>query len=185
MKALALRTRFRTTDREGDACLLVYDTVDLAASTISSDVRDILVRRPNTPWIYVLCPFLTKEVAHEALFGGFAPERAGHQISLLHFSQDDTVWKIKHSEQDGPSSDLDSELVHGWLFDLFDSRGGLVKAPAGVHFTKLSGQHTDRFLRASNVLLTSAAIGAIAPDGQVKFPHPWPPQIPPGRTVGL
>ncbi|MDZ4125291.1 MAG: hypothetical protein U1E02_14105 [Hydrogenophaga sp.] len=25
----------------------------------------------------------------------------------------------------------------------------------------------------------------LAPDGQVKFPHPWPPQIPPGRTVGL
>lgn len=24
-----------------------------------------------------------------------------------------------------------------------------------------------------------------APDGQVKFPHPWPPQIPPGRTAGL
>ena len=23
------------------------------------------------------------------------------------------------------------------------------------------------------------------PDGQSKFPHPWPPQIPPGRTVGL
>ena len=23
------------------------------------------------------------------------------------------------------------------------------------------------------------------PDGQVKFPHPWPPQTPPGRTVGL
>ncbi len=21
-----------------------------------------------------------------------------------------------------------------------------------------------------------------SPDGQVKFPHPWPPQIPPGRT---
>ena len=26
---------------------------------------------------------------------------------------------------------------------------------------------------------------ASRPDGQVKFPHPWPPQIPPGRTVGL
>lgn len=23
------------------------------------------------------------------------------------------------------------------------------------------------------------------PDGQVKFPHPWPPQIPPGRTPRL
>jgi hypothetical protein len=162
MKALALRTRFRTTDREGDACLLVYDTVDLAASTISSDVRDVLVRRPNTPWIYVLCPFLNQEAAHGALFGGFAPDRAGHRISLLHFRQEDHTWKIKHSEKDGQTADIDPELVHGWLFDLFDSRGGLVKAPAGVHFTKLSGQHTDRFLRASNVLLTSAAIGAIA-----------------------
>ena len=24
-----------------------------------------------------------------------------------------------------------------------------------------------------------------SPDGQVKFPPPWPPQIPPGRTAGL
>jgi integrase len=24
--------------------------------------------------------------------------------------------------------------------------------------------------------------GKVFPDGQVKFPHPWPPQIPPGRT---
>ena len=27
--------------------------------------------------------------------------------------------------------------------------------------------------------------GSRGPDGQVKFPHPWPPQIPPGRTAGL
>ena len=27
--------------------------------------------------------------------------------------------------------------------------------------------------------------GFTAPDGQVKFPHPWPPQIPPGRTTRL
>ena len=26
---------------------------------------------------------------------------------------------------------------------------------------------------------------SVGPDGQVKFPHPWPPQIPPGRTAGL
>ena len=27
--------------------------------------------------------------------------------------------------------------------------------------------------------------GCHLPDGQVKFPHPWPPQIPPGRTTRL
>lgn len=25
----------------------------------------------------------------------------------------------------------------------------------------------------------------IDPDGHCKFPHPWPPRIPPGRTPGL
>ena len=162
MKAIALQTRFRIADREGDACLLVYDSVGLASSTISADVRNILVHRPNTPWIYVLCPFLGNEVAYETLFGGFAPERSGYQISLIQLHQDGGTWRIKHGGSSGELADLDHELVHGWLFDLFDRRGGLVKAPAGVHFTKLSGQHTDRFLRASNVLLTSASIGAVA-----------------------
>lgn len=162
MKALALRTRLRTEDRDGDACLLVYDSLNLASSTISADVRDVLARRPNTPWIYVLCPFLSAEVASETLFGGFAPERSGSQISLVHLRNDAGTWKIKHGGPSGSLCDLKGELVHGWLFDLFDSRSGLIKAPAGVHFSKLSGQHADKFLRASNVLLTSAAIGAIA-----------------------
>ena len=33
--------------------------------------------------------------------------------------------------------------------------------------------------------LTVEQARSLAPDGQVKFPHPWPPQIPPGRTAGL
>ena len=33
--------------------------------------------------------------------------------------------------------------------------------------------------------LISAKPLRCGPDGQVKFPHPWPPQIPPGRTTRL
>ena len=36
-----------------------------------------------------------------------------------------------------------------------------------------------------SVSLVARQEGVAAPDGQVKFPHPWPPQIPPGRTAGL
>jgi hypothetical protein len=28
-------------------------------------------------------------------------------------------------------------------------------------------------------------LGRTAPDGQSKFPHPWPPQIPPGSAAKL
>jgi hypothetical protein len=38
---------------------------------------------------------------------------------------------------------------------------------------------------AQALALRRAKRQALAPDGQVKFPHPWPPQIPPGRTAGL
>lgn len=41
----------------------------------------------------------------------------------------------------------------------------------------------DRVMRWTVVLPTTRS--HVNPDGQVKFPHPWPPQIPPGRTVGL
>lgn len=34
-------------------------------------------------------------------------------------------------------------------------------------------------------LLFARRLADFGPDGQVKFPHPWPPQIPPGRTAGL
>lgn len=165
MKALALRTRFRHAERDGDACLLVYDSAALPPSTISADVRDILIHRPNTPWIYVLCPFMPSGEAWPLLFDSLAPERAGCLISLVTLWKVEGAggdWEVEHVDKDGTRRSLENELVHGWLFDLFDSRGGLVRAPAGVHFTKLSGQHTDRFLRTSNVLLTSAAVGVIA-----------------------
>ena len=40
------------------------------------------------------------------------------------------------------------------------------------------------FTRPASTRAITIAVGA-DPDGQVKFPHPWPPQIPPGRTTRL
>ena len=37
----------------------------------------------------------------------------------------------------------------------------------------------------ANAEVTSSRTVQADPDGQVKFPHPWPPQIPPGRTTRL
>ena len=48
-----------------------------------------------------------------------------------------------------------------------------------------SGGEFDEF--DLNAFFEATGTGAAAefPDGQVKFPHPWPPQIPPGRTTRL
>ena len=48
------------------------------------------------------------------------------------------------------------------------------------HIIRASGDITDQY---EFVIVGSQSI--LGPDGQVKFPHPWPPQIPPGRTTRL
>jgi hypothetical protein len=170
MRALALTTRFREGAFEGDACLLVYDEIDLSGAVIGEDVRDVLDRRPNTPRIYVLAPFHSEDVLQAAVVGGTGIQRAGGDLSLvtLQAAADGQLKVVALPQPQSADSEAVAptavafEMQEGWLFDLFDSRRGRVEAPAGVHFGKASGKHSDKFLRVSNVLLSSAACGLVA-----------------------
>lgn len=179
MKALALTTRYREGAFEGDACLLVYDVTSISGSDIGDDMRDVLERRPNTPRIFVLAPFLTEAEVEDAIKEGSALRRAGAvvktrivEVSLLSLHPDpdaDKAYVMRKSFSlvndiaiGGEWQKLPASLQEGWLFSLFDENGGLVDAPIGVHFSKASGKHASKFLRTSSVLLTSAACGVLA-----------------------
>ena len=176
MRALALTTRFRVGSFEGDARLLVYDLASLSGSLIGDDVREVLDRRPNTPRIYVIAPFVPFEEVSEALKVSVALRRAGavapgHELAVvsLRLSADGraTVASRAYSLSgegvvlEGDDVPLPDELREGWLFDLFDSSRGRVDAPAGVHFGKASEKHSDKFLRTSSVLLSTAACSVV------------------------
>jgi hypothetical protein len=184
MRALALTTRYREAAFEGDACLLVYDETDLNAAMVSSDVRDVLNSRPNTWQIFVVAPFLDEQTLIRAALEGGAFERAAGKIGVLvgrstaakplalHFlHRNDVSGEIEASS---PASD---ELIQGWLFNLFDQSRALVDAPAGVHFGKGSGKHATHFLRASSVLLTSAACGFVGLAALARLPAEEPRRI--------
>jgi hypothetical protein len=178
MPALRLTTRFRQGAYEGEACLLVYDEYEFAESTLSEDVRNVFDGRPATANIYVLAPFVKESelVAHIA--NGVAVQRArryfdsiGGKVRLLTIrkTEDGTYQVVAipfeyagDAVRAGQREKLSERLQSGWLFDLFHCGGGLVEAPAGVHFGKLSSRHSDKFLRASGPLLTSEACAAVA-----------------------
>lgn len=178
MSALCLTTRFRQDAFEGEAWLLVYDEYEFAESTLSEDVRSIFDQRPATANIYVLAPFVDMAKLVETIANGVAVKRArryfegiGGRIRLLGIEQPKggklrvSAIPFEYSGDDvhaGESEALDSRLCSGWLFDLFHGGGGLVEAPAGVHFGKVSGRHSSKFLRASGPLLTSEACAAVA-----------------------
>mgnify|MGYP001792247262 CR=1 FL=1 len=114
MRALALTTRFREGAFEGDACLLVYDVTTLSASLIGDDVRDVLDRRPNTPRIFVMAPFLPLSEVTDSLRAGVALQRAGAvpsagELSVVSLRSDAegraAVFSRPYTERDGTGSE--------------------------------------------------------------------------------
>jgi hypothetical protein len=184
MRALALITRYREGAYEGDACLLVYDETELNSAMVSSDVRDVLNARPNTWKIYVAAPFLDEAAVVRAALEGSAFERAAGKIGVLVGRRAVTepltlqvVYRDAINGGIGPSSPVSDELIQGWLFNLFDQSRALVDAPAGVHFGKGSGKHARHFLRASSVLLSSAACGFVGLATLARLPAEVPRRI--------
>ena len=176
MRALSLTTRYRIGPFEGDARLLVYDVAGLSGSLIGDDVREVLDQRPNTPRIYVMAPFLPFAEVSEALKASAALRRAGavasgHELAVvsLRLSDEGSATVVSRSYSlgsedvvvEGDEVPLPDELREGWLFDLFDSNRGRVDAPPGVHFGKASDKHSDKFLRTSSVLLSTAACALV------------------------
>lgn len=184
MRALTLITRYREETLEGDACLLVYDETELSAAMVSSDVRDVLNARPNTWKIYVVAPFLDEATVVRAALQGSAFERAAGKIGVLvgraAAAEPLSLQFLHRNEVDCeiaapiPAND---ELIQGWLFNLFDQSRALVDAPAGVHFGKGSGKHARHFLRASSVLLSSAACGFVGLATLARLPAEEPRRI--------
>lgn len=178
MHALRLTTRFKENGFQGEACLLVYDELHLNGTMLGDDVRDQFDTRPATARLYILAPFLKEEVAVECLYSGALFKRLsgyfraiGGQIFLLTLHNEGENYKcvgipFSIDENDvvtqQPAGPIDAELRSGWLFDLFDRHRGRMDAPTGVHFGKSSGKHSTKFLRTSNVLLSSASCAAVA-----------------------
>jgi hypothetical protein len=180
-QGLWLHTRYRESQYDGEACLLVYDVDSFDDALVGGDVKQVFEHRAGTANIFIAAPFLSNEPCREALKTGVALQRATAYMSaksgrvyllevqvaadtravsittsMLHW--DDATAQVQF---EAPKP-LDSALREGWLFHLFDSNEGLVVAPPGVHFRKSSNKHADKFLRAANTLTSSSACGLLA-----------------------
>lgn len=179
-QGLWLHTRYRESQYDGEACLLVYDVVSFDDALVGGDVKQVFEQRAGTANIFIAAPFLNNADCREALKAGVALRRAAAYMSaksgnvyLLELQIEPTsqavavtTSKLRWDEsaqqvQFEERRLLEPQLREGWLFHLFDSNEGLVIAPPGVHFRKGSSKHADRFLRAANTLTSSSACGLL------------------------
>lgn len=180
-QGLWLYTRYRESQYDGEACLLVYDVDSFDDALVSGDIKQVFELRAGTANIFIAAPFLSNETCREALKNGVALQRATAYMSAksgrvylleVQVSADTRAVSITSSMllwddaatqvQFNVPKPLNQALREGWLFHLFDSNAGLVIAPPGVHFRKSSNKHADKFLRAANTLTSSSACGLLA-----------------------
>jgi hypothetical protein len=163
---------------DGEACLLIYDEQELTSTMLGDDVRAVFESRPGTVRIYVVAPFVRASDVRARLLDSTAFQRAGSyfdtvggRLCLLQLKNVDGKISVneipffvddKGNIVEETEFELKVETQNGWLFDLFDKFQGRIDAPQGVHFAKSSGRHSSKFLRVSNVLLSSSTCSLIA-----------------------
>jgi len=195
-QGLWLRTRYRESQYEGEACLLVYDVDSFDDALVAGDVKQVFEHRAGTANIFIAAPFLGNGSLRGALKTGVAVQRAAAYMSaksgrvyllevavavdtrVVSITTSMLLWDAATDQiRFQASKPLDPVLREGWLFNLFDSNEGLVIAPPGVHFRKSSNRHTDKFLRAANTLTSSSACGLLAMFALAALPRRSPKRI--------
>ncbi|WP_078084320.1 hypothetical protein [Microbulbifer mangrovi] len=59
-------------------------------------------------------------------------------------------------------SSLSASILQGGMLELFKKHGGLIVSNPAYHFVKPSGAHCDKFIRASNLLVSSGEVSFLA-----------------------
>lgn len=148
--------------------LLVYEESFPSEGKVSQDIRDLIERFPFSREISVIAPNCDEQMLWQLLNQGTASFRTQHQnIELSVICFDKNLQSLRRQIVNADSNlnltiDLPIELQNAWLFDLFHRHHCLVPAPEGVHFGKTSGKHSNKFLRAANVLVGSLEASLLA-----------------------
>jgi hypothetical protein len=167
-------------DRPLNVCLLMYDEPYFSDERLSNDLREQLELKPTLSRVYLLAPLVNSEDILRIVRDGSARLRVSEwaaedgaflrvitaekplDIEPIQLFENYLIMDSSLKTEVYRKRNLSEDACEGWLFDLFVINKAMVLAPVGVHFGKTSGKHSDRFLRAANVLSSSAACRLLA-----------------------
>lgn len=167
--------------------LLTYEDRELPTASLGHDIKVLIEHYPFTRQIYVLLPNADCDSTLAALADSAGLMRTAQVrsdsdievVALFHSAQERRLIEYRHrvlanGTTQRSAASLDQTRIDAWMFDLFNQLNGMVQAPRGVHFGKTSGKHSDRFLRAANVLTSSLVCQTIAYLLLPALPHATP-----------
>lgn len=143
-------------------CFASKVSLDVIAKALKQDVTDNLV--PKNVYVMSLKgALITKQDCEsDSFFVNEFSSYVGELDDHLRCVQTKKSGKLLYCDDEPMPEDLSKRILQCGMIALFKKHGGLITSSHGYHFSKPSGDHCDKFIRASNLLVSSNEVTLLA-----------------------
>lgn len=157
--------RFSEPDSDQKSSLLIYSTsqpkLDMLARVLKQEVESSLPPKK----VYLLspskCEMTKQQCQDDAAFVSEYYAYVGSIDSLFCVSAD-SLGALAYCNGNKLPKSLSNEILQQGMAFLFKKHAGLIVSNHSYHFVKPSGDHCDKFIRASNLLVSSTEVSFLA-----------------------
>ncbi|WP_334168787.1 hypothetical protein [Methylobacter sp.] len=159
--------RFFESDQDKKSSLVIFFSTEIslnsAVKTLRMDVEESLV--PKNVYIMTMEPFtaafldIKKDESFNSEFDSFVGKIKDKLICLF-IKSDGGI--VNLDANCSVPDDLKNAILQTGMISLFKKHKGIITSSPSYHFVKPSGDHADKFIRASNLLVSSIEVTFLA-----------------------
>ncbi len=137
-------------------------SLDVIARALKQDVTENLV--PKNVYIMALdgASINRNECSSDPSFVNEFSSYVGDIENHLHCISANSIGKLFYCDESAVAENLAKSMLHCGMLALFKRHKGLITSTHGYHFIKPSDHHCDKFIRASNLLVSSIEVSFLA-----------------------
>lgn len=156
---------YEPNDDKRKSLVLFFTTnvsLGLVANALKEDVAENLVPKN----VYLIAPENVSKKQIEYSEDDFFVEQFDSYVGdmnqhLIHLGFNG-VGSLQYSNGEKIQQNLSNAILQSGMIELFKKHSGLIVSSHGYHFTKPSGSHCNKFIRASNLLVSSIEVSFLA-----------------------
>ena len=158
--------RFYEPSEEKRKSLVIFFVEKVSLNTVSKAIKQDITENlvPKNVYLMTLensligCDNCKDDNSFVSEFTSYVGEIDNH----LHCLSADGYGKLSYCDKSAVPQNITNAILQSGMIDLFKKHSGLISSSHGYHFLKPSGDHCDKFIRASNLLVSSIEVSFLA-----------------------
>lgn len=158
--------RFKESKKDNRECLAIFFSAPISPSLITKVIKQDVTENLAPYKVYLIgleerLDDFSQYLGDQSFKSEF-DAYVGDIDSKLVFVIADRRGKLTNISREAFPDDLTKTIFHNGMLVLFKKHKGMVVSNHGYHFVKPSGDHCDKFIRASNLLVSGVEVTFLA-----------------------